>query len=173
MVLRRALLAWFLLLSCSYAFAQLENGTIVGSVRNPEGHAVPGVTVTTSSDSLVDRSITRLTDSDGRYRFPAIPPGVYDVKAALPGFVTVIRKEIRVFVGTTITVDFEMGMEKLTETMEISGEPPLIDATSSAVQHTVPTETVERLPKFASVLDLIKLTPGVGTLDLVAYGDQT
>jgi hypothetical protein len=170
MVLQRSLLACFLLLSCSNAFAQLENGAIVGAVWDSERHPVAGVKVTASSASLVDRSITELTDSDGRYRFPALPPGVYELKAELPGFITVVRKEVRVFVGSTITVDFQMEIESVTETVEVSGAPPLIDATSSAVQQTVPTESVERLPKFSSVLDLIKLTPGVGDLDLAAYG---
>lgn len=170
MVLQRALLACFLLLSCSIAFAQLENGAIVGSARDPEGHSVPGVTITASSDSLVDRRITELTDSDGRYRFPALPPGVYELKAELTGFVTVIRREVRLFVGSTINVDFQMEIESVMETVEVSEAPPQIDATSSAVQQTVPIESVERLPKFGSVLDLMKLTPGVGDLDLVAYG---
>ncbi len=159
-----------LLLFPLFAFAQLENGAIVGVVRDVDGQPIPGAAITASSEALISGSVNAFTDTDGRYRFPALPPGTYELKAELTGFQTVIRKAVRLFVGSTITVDFQMEFEKVTEEVEITGAPPLIDSTSPAIQHTVATESVEKLPKFVSVLDLMKLTPGVGDLDLVAYG---
>ncbi|HSE41286.1 MAG TPA: carboxypeptidase-like regulatory domain-containing protein [Acidobacteriota bacterium] len=161
----RRLLFLYLLLTSSIASAQLENGTIIGTVRESEGRPLPGVIITATSDSIVSRTLSESTSSDGRYRFRALLPGAYQLQAESTSFTTV-QKEARVFVGSTVTLDFQMEVGGVAEVIEVSETTTLIDETSSAVQHTVPSEVVEDLPRFRSVLDLIKLTPGVGDLDL-------
>lgn len=151
-------------------FAQTkETGAIVGTITNDE-RPMPGVTVTISSPNLIGGTATAYTDADGHYRFPAIAPGVYEVSATLEGFQTVARKEIRLFVGNTFTIDLDLQAQAREELVEISGETPTIDATTTAVSKTVPLEIVENLPKFSAAIDLFTLTPGVGDISHVAYG---
>jgi outer membrane receptor protein involved in Fe transport len=153
------------------AFAQKETGAIIGHVTSNDA-PVPGAMITASSPALIGGSAVMYTGKDGFYKFPALRPGTYELKSELQGFQTIVRKDIRLFVGQTVTVDFDAQAQAAGEVLEISGETPLIDATTPAVSNTVPVETIENLPKFSFALDLFTLTPGVGDADLqyVAYG---
>ena len=147
--------------------AQRETGAIVGNVTDRDGGPVPGVTVTAINPARGNS--TTFTGEDGHYRFPVLPPGTYDISAELEGFQTAIRKDIRLFVGATTTVDLSIS-PAVEEAMVISGETPMTDASTTASSKTVPVETIENLPKAAFALDLFTLTPGVGDLSYVAYG---
>lgn len=159
------------LLASTFVFAQKETGAIEGTVKDNDGRPIPSVTVIASSVSLIGGSATTDTDQDGNYRFPVLPPGTYEVQAQLSGFQTVIQKDIRVFVGKTLTVVFFLEFVKTSETITVLEKPPLIDITTSAVTHTVPPEIVSNIPKPKSFRDLVALTPGVGD-DLVAHGSS-
>src|SRR6202008_4257459 len=99
----------------------------------------------------------------------ALPPGKYEIKAELTGFQTVIRKDVRLFVGNSITVNFVLTAQPLSETIEVSGDSPSIDVTTPATSTTVPLEFIEKLPRSFDSTNLFGLTPGVGD-DSVAYG---
>lgn len=151
------------------AYAQKETGGIQGVVTDIDGLPLEGVTVTTESTTLSRGKTVTYTDRDGHYRFPVLGPGVYDVTAELQGFQTSVRKDVRVSVGTTATVNLGIG-QTLEESLEVSGDTPLIDATTTASSKTVGIESIENLPKFAFALDLFTLTPGIGDISYVAYG---
>src|SRR4030042_2573125 len=90
------------------AFAQSkETGAIVGKVTDEEGSGLPGVTVTITSANLMGTR-TSITNPQGEYRFPALPPGEYMVKAELQGFTTVIQEEVRLTTTTRLTIDFAL-----------------------------------------------------------------
>lgn len=172
MRVRKALHLVFVLLILTISipvFAQKETGVIQGVVSDVDGQPLPGVSVIATSPSLIGGTQTTYSDQEGRYRFPALPPGTYQVGAELQGFQKVVRKEVRLFVGNAITLNLSLQAEKVSETIEVTGEAPLIDKTTSASSNTVPIEAVENLPKFSFALDLFTLTPGVGA-DYVAYG---
>lgn len=137
-----------------------------------EEQPLPGATITVSSTDLIGGSSVAITDAGGHYRFPALAPGVYQVKAELSGFQTVIRNDMRLFVGTTLTVNFTLMLQAGMEVLQVSGETPFIDVSTPAESKTVPLETIENLPKFSFALNLFTLTPGVGdaNLEFVAYG---
>ena len=98
----------FLLILSPLAFSQSrETGAIVGTILDEEGTPLPGVTVTLSSPDIMGEK-TAITDADGRYRFPALPPGVYQVKAELPGFASVVRESIRLYTTLRLTIDLTM-----------------------------------------------------------------
>ena len=159
-----------LLFAAMLAYGQSrETGAIQGAITDSEGASVPGVTVTATNTTLKGRDATVYTDEKGRYRFPSLAPGTYQIQAELEGFQTSVRSDVRLFVGNTVNVDLSIG-QAVTETIEISGETPLIDATTTASSKTVPVETIESLPKMSFALDLFTLTPGVGDLSYVAYG---
>ncbi|HEY7162276.1 MAG TPA: carboxypeptidase regulatory-like domain-containing protein, partial [Acidobacteriota bacterium] len=146
---------------------QRESGAIVGHITDSEGGPVPGVKVTAASSERGE-SVT-YTDKEGYYRFPVLSPGTYEIKSELEGFQTVVRSDVRLFVGKTATVDMTIS-GSVEEAVVVTGETPLIDATTTASSKTVPIETIENLPKTSFALDLFTLTPGIGDLSYVAYG---
>jgi Carboxypeptidase regulatory-like domain len=151
----------FVLLAIGMAlplYAQKESGSIVGRVSDIDNLPLEGVTVTVSSPALIGGSSIAYTDNNGDYRFPVLPPGVYDVSAALEGFQTAVRKDVVVSVGKTITVNHAIG-QTAGETLEISAETSLIDTSTPASSKTVDVGVIENLPKFSFALDLFTLTP--------------
>lgn len=151
------------------AYAQKEFGAIGGRIADLDGEPIPGATVIASSPALVGGSSSAYTNQFGFYRFPALAPGTYEVSAELSGFQKVTRIGIRLFVGTTLTVDFVLEPQSVSEDLTVSAEPPLIDSTTTASSNVVPAELVFNLPEPRSIVDLLSLTPGVGK-DFVAYG---
>src|SRR5262245_14645630 len=111
-----------LILTSEFALAQTETGTIQGTIAALDARPLPGVAVKASSASLIGGMRITTTSSSGFYRFPGLPPGVYEVKAELAGFQTVIRKEITLSIITTLTVDFALQLQELAESIEVSGD---------------------------------------------------
>ena len=149
-------------------FAQKrESGAIVGTITDKDNSPMPGVSVTAVNPER--ENVVTYTDKDGSYRFPVLPPGTYEIRAELKEFETSVRKDIRLFVGNTLTVNLNIGLA-VSEKVEVTGETPMIDATTTASSKTIPNETIENLPKTSFALDLFTLTPGVGDLSYVAYG---
>ena len=106
------------------AFSQSrETGAIVGTITDQQGEALPGVTVTVSGTNLMGTR-TFVTDRQGSYRFPALPPGVYSVKAELQGFKTAVREEIRLTTTTRLTVDLTMVQSVVEEEVTVQAHSP-------------------------------------------------
>jgi hypothetical protein len=162
-------LIFIVFLGCFPAFAQKESGAIVGHINDMEGLPVAGAKITAVNPAR-GQNVT-YADEEGSYRFPVLAPGTYEIRAELKGFQTASRSDLRLFVGKTLTVDLTIS-PTVEEALVVTGETPLIDATTTASSKTVPVETIENLPKTSFALDLFTLTPGVGDLDLeyVAYG---
>jgi outer membrane receptor protein involved in Fe transport len=142
------------------AFAQLGSGTLSGIVNDDQGNALPGVTVTAKN---VDTGWSRIdvTAENGAYRIPSVPFGTYDVSAELASFATQVKTGIRVDVGRTVSVNFDMRLSSTAEVIEVTGETPLIEKTESHVATVITPEQVENLPinsrQFGS---LAALAPG-------------
>src|SRR5213594_2388490 len=105
--------AILLLLGSAQAFAQ-TTGNITGRVLDQQGSGVPGATVTAKSAST---GFTRseVSDAEGVYRLTALPVGLYDVTTELPGFATIVKKDIAVDVSKTLTVDFTLRVASVAE----------------------------------------------------------
>jgi hypothetical protein len=164
-----ALLTFLLFLS-PLAFAQSrETGAIIGTVSDQDGVALPGVVVTVTSPSLMGtRSV--ITESDGSYRFPALPPGDYTVKAELPGFNDVVRENIRLTTTTRLTVDFTLKPETLAEEVTVIGKAPTVDIKSAETASvTLSNEILRNIPYSQFTAEIVWLAPGV-TDDNVAFG---
>ncbi|MGD8540621.1 MAG: carboxypeptidase regulatory-like domain-containing protein, partial [Candidatus Aminicenantes bacterium] len=156
-----SLLAFLLILS-PLAFSQSrETGAIVGTVLDEEGTPLPGVTVTLSSPDIMGEK-TAITDADGRYRFPALPPGVYQVKAELPGFATVVRERIRLYTTVRLTIDLAMKTSAIEEEVTVVAESPTVDVkTSETSSVTLSDEILRAMPTSQFVSDIVNLAPGV------------
>src|SRR5690606_35404396 len=131
------------LLLSSSAFAQgggaSSTGTIQGRVVDEQGAVLPGVTVTATSPALLGQQ-TAVTSETGNYRFPAVPPGTYTLTFELPGFNTIKREGIQITLGFTATVNVEMGLATLEETVTLTGDSPIIDTTSTRTQQNFKLE---------------------------------
>jgi hypothetical protein len=95
-----------------------QTGTINGRVADNSGAVLPGVTVTISGPSLMGTQNT-VTNEQGVYRFPAVPPGTYAITYELPGFNTLRREGIAITLGFTATVNVELGVAALQETVTV------------------------------------------------------
>ena len=151
-----------MLLGCTHAFAQQTAGNITGRVLDQQGAAIPGATVTAKSPST-GFVRTEVSDAEGVYRLNALPVGLYDLTIELAGFTTVARKDIIVAVSQTTTVDFNLKIATVAETVNVVAASPLIETTASSVGQVVDPKRIESLPlngrQFAN---LAATVPGVG-----------
>jgi hypothetical protein len=160
--LARVLAVFALILAASPSFAQQTTGTITGRVVDPQGMAVPGATITTTS-TATGLVRTDVTDNQGLYHLYALPVGTYDLVAELSGFTRVERKGIVVDLSETTNLNLTLRVARVAETVTVVGETPLIPTTSSSVGQIVDLARLERLPldgrQFAN---LAATVPGVG-----------
>ncbi len=159
----------FLLILSPLVFSQSkETGAIVGTVVDDEGTPLPGLTVTLTSPAIMGER-SAITDDKGQYRFPALPPGLYTVKAALPGFATVVREDIRLHTTIRLTVDMTLRASAIEEEITVVAVSPTVDVkTSETSSVTLSNEMLRAMPTSQFVTSIVNLAPGV-TSD-VAYG---
>ncbi len=166
-----ALLVAAILCSPAAALAQIgQTATLTGTVTDSSGGVLPGVTVTVSGEAVIGGSRTAVTDENGVYRFPNLPPGTYTVKIELSGFRTATQ-EARLQLGQTITVDAALSPGGVTETIEVTGAPPVVDVKSSASQTNLTEEVLEFIPygsRFGP--NAFTLASGVNPNNLTAFG---
>jgi len=152
------------LLIPSIVFAQgggaSSTGTIQGRAADASGAVLPGVTVTAVSPSMIGAQ-TQVTNANGTYRFPAVPPGVYSLTFELSGFSTVKRDGIQISLGFTANVNADMALATLQETVTVSGVSPVIDTTATRVQQNFKLEQLDSIPNGRDMWALLAATPGV------------
>lgn len=139
--------------------AQEQRGSIEGVVKDQSGAAVPGAVVEARSASLIGVA-TSTTDPSGTYRFPALPPGEYQVKATLTGFAPAQASGIVVTLGKNLKVDLTMKVSTQTEQITVLGESPVIDIKSSASAKNLTREFFEAIPKGRDFTSIVNLAPG-------------
>jgi hypothetical protein len=125
------------------AFAQ---ASITGVVRDTSGAVLPGVTVGASSPVLIEKVRTAVTDGSGQYRIVDLRPGPYSVTFTLPGFSTVKRDGIELAGSFTATVNAEMRVGAVEETITVTGEAPIVDVQTVARQAVMTKEVLDALP---------------------------
>jgi len=152
------LLIGLLLALAAPAYAQ--NAQIVGTVKDATGGVVPGATVTAKNgDTGFARSA--VTEANGEYRLPSLPPGRYSVTTELTGFSTETRPDIVLIIEQTAIINFTLKTAALAETVTVTGESPIVDVTRSDVSTAVSTQQIQDLPVASRRwIDLAMLTPG-------------
>ena len=101
--------------------------SITGVVRDGSGGVLPGVTVEAASPSLIEKVRTVVTDGTGQFRLENLTPGAYTVTYTLPGFTTVKRDAVQVTTGVTVTLNADMRVGGVQETITVTGETPVVD----------------------------------------------
>jgi hypothetical protein len=99
--------------------------TLAGVVRDASGGVLPGVTVEASSPALIEKIRTAVTDGSGQYRITDLPPGAYSVAFTLTGFSRVVRDGLSLAGSGAITIDVEMRVGSLEETITVTAETPV------------------------------------------------
>jgi outer membrane receptor protein involved in Fe transport len=152
-----ALSVCLLVLAPVAVFAQ-TTGTVDGTVTDQSNAPLPGVTVELTSPNL-QGTRTAVTSADGRYRFPAVPPGPYRVTAELAGFGKV-EKRATVTLDSTATVNLSLQLSTTAE-VTVTGEAPLVDVASTTTGSNYSAKVIDKLPLGRNYADVVFTQPGV------------
>lgn len=142
------------------AFAQ---ATIAGAVKDSSGAVLPGVTVEAASPALIEKVRTAVTDGTGQYRVEDLRPGTYTVTFSLAGFNTFKREGIELTGSFTATVNAELKVGSVAETITVSGEAPIVDVQSAKREMTLNNDVVRSIPNVRNYNSMVVLVPGVIT----------
>lgn len=142
------------------AFAVETTGSLKGVVQDTSGTALPGITVTASSDSMIGGVRTVVTDDQGRFRFAALPVGNYVLKAAHEGFRTAEAKTY-VGIGSDVVVDFNMQLPTAEETFVITDVRPVVDVEKTQSGSTYDDEFLARIPSGRTYQGMTAFVAGV------------
>ena len=145
------------------ALATAQNVTgsaITGVVRDTSGALLPGVTVEASSPALIEKLRSVVTDGQGVYRIIDLRPGVYTVTFTLSGFSTLRREGVGLTAGFTATVNGDMAVGSLEETITVSGAAPLVDTQNVAQQQVYSREVTDDLPLGSTSGTTLRSCPG-------------
>jgi len=160
---RGSIAVWLFLVVCAVttsAAAQTTNGVISGIISDAQGGVLPGVTVTGRN---VDTGISRtvVTETDGRFRLAALPPGRYELKAELAGFGPVDVPALTLTTGTELSRNITMQVQGLAESVTVTGEAPIVEVTKSDVSGVITQDQMAMLPLATrQPMDLALLMPG-------------
>ena len=149
------------LLSSPFAGAQSTGGRIRGTVTDPSGGAVAGATVTLINESTNTKREAQ-TSATGEYLFLEVPVGSYEIDVAVTGFKKSARKGIVLVLNEIASVDVALQVGTSTETVEVSGAPPVIDTTTTQLGAVMTDQSVRELPlNTRNTYQLLQLQPGV------------
>ena len=140
------------------AFAQ---DSIAGVVADETGGVLPGVTVEASSPALIEQVRVVFSDGDGNYRISDLRPGLYTVTFTLPGFNVFIRDEIVLEGNAVISVNGDMQLGALEESITVTGESAIVDVQSSSKEQVLTEELLNTIPTGRQAWNVGYTLPGV------------
>ncbi len=159
---RCAFCCFVILAIASVAFAQgRDTGAIRGIISDPDGAPLPGVTVTVESDRLIGGSRTTTSSVQGVYRFPGLPTGTYLMRAELTGFRTAEVPNVVINLGTNLTIDAQLDLGGVAETVSVIGEAPIIDTKNSSANSNWSYEQLQEIPSAMDLWSYIQQVPGL------------
>jgi len=135
-------------------------GAINGKVSDATGGVLPGVTITISSPSM-QGTRTDVSKEDGAYRFSAIPPGEYKVTYELGGFEKIVREGLRVGLGFTATVNVELRVASLAESVTVSGQSPVVDVATTKTSTNFDAQQLASLPNARDFWAILAAAPAI------------
>src|SRR4051812_22805321 len=157
-----ALAALLLGLTGASAFAQGTNSSISGSVIDSAGGAIPGAAVLVKNQSGV--SFEAVSNGEGLFNVPGVPPGVYTVSVSLSGFKTAVVKDVRVAPGTPATIKATLEVGQLSETVNVAASSELINTQTATVSSTLNSDQLLRMPTpTRNALNAVTFLPGINT----------
>jgi hypothetical protein len=162
MVMRTSAFGFMLVLACLVLLPVdvLAQSEIAGVIKDSSGSVLPGATVEASSPALIEKVRAAVSDGDGHYRIISLRPGVYKVTFTLPGFSTVVREGIELTSNFAATVDAEMKIGALNETITVTGETPIVDTQSITSRTVMTREVMDALPTGRNIQAIGIMIPG-------------
>src|SRR5262245_46372876 len=136
--------------------------TIAGVVKDSSGAVLPGVTVEVASDVLIEKTRSVNTDGAGQYKIVDLRPGVYAVTFTLAGFQTLRRDAIELPTSFTATVNADMKVGALAETVTVTGESPIVDIQSTVHTQVLSRDVLDAVPTGRTIQGLGQLVVGIG-----------
>ena len=146
---------------------------ISGVVRDTSGAVLPGVTVEASSPALIERVRTAVSDGQGIYRIIDLRPGTFTIVYTLPGFATVRREGLELPDLFTATVNIELRVGALEETVTVTGASPLVDVQNVIQTTTMAKELTDALPSGRFLQHFVTYMPGVTGANIGLVGTDT
>ena len=168
--LRTLMVVFTVMIVPASAYAQ---ASITGVVKDASGAVLPGVTVEATSPELIEKVRSAITDGTGQFRIENLRPGIYAVSFTLTGFSTTRREGIALTGSFTATVNAELRLGALEETITVTGESPTVDVQSSKRQQTLDGDVLRAVPRAPGYHSLMALIPGIttsGTADVGGLG---
>ena len=150
----------FLLALTTPLFAQVESGTIVGTITDPAGAIIPNAKVTLTNDAT---KFTRVatTNASGQYVAYSVPTGPYTITAEAPGFEKLVRSGIVLTAADTITADIKLPVGSVQQSVEVTAETPLVQEQTSVVSSLVSNQQMVEMPlNGRTFTSLLLLSPG-------------
>src|SRR5262245_23610895 len=161
----RKFLAWgvvaAVLLGLTPRSAVAQNTGIAGLVRDTSGAVLPGVSVEASSPVLIEKVRTVVTDGNGLYQIVDLRPGEYSVTFSLPGFSSVKREGIQLTASFTATVNADLTVGSVNETITVSGQAAAVDTRNVAQLQVLTDEVRAVLPSGRSIQSMAAIIPGM------------
>jgi hypothetical protein len=142
------------------ASAQNAASRLIGTIKDDQGGVLPGVTVTATSPSLIGTQ-SAVSEGNGSYQFPSLPPGGYSLSFELQGFQTVARGAIQLASGQTLTIDIQLPVASVQETVTVTTAAPVIDTTTTAIGNVLDNAKLTSVPTSSDLWGALAQTPGV------------
>src|SRR5215208_3286462 len=146
--------------------------SITGVVKDSSGAVLPGVTVEASSPALIEKVRSAVSDESGRYRIVDLRPGTYTVNFTLTGFQSVRREGIELPGTFTATVDADLKVGSIEETITVTGDSPIVDVQSIRRQTVLDNDIISSIPATRSYNSLMQLMPNTVTQGGAAMDTQ-
>src|SRR5438552_11282670 len=141
------------------ALAQTIRGTITGTVTDSTGGVVPGATVTVTN-TATGISSSAVTNQEGGYTIPLLPPGIYQAPSELPGFKKYVRNGIVVEIAQTTRLDIALQVGAVSEEVQVVGQTPLVRSTTAELGQVIQIKQIHELPLHGRLFEhLISPTP--------------
>jgi len=141
--------------------AVYAQATLSGLVKDASGAVLPGVTVEASSPVLIEKVRSTTTDGTGRYTIPDLRPGTYRMSFTLPGFKTVVREGVDLAGTAVVSINADLAVGGVQETITVSGETPVVNLQSTTRQAVMDQEIVSAIPSSRTPFTVGVLIPGV------------
>jgi hypothetical protein len=153
----------FIALTCLIIVPAVAYGqaSIAGVVKDTSGGVLPGVTVEATSPALIEKVRSAVTDGTGQYRIEDLRPGMYTVTFTLSGFSTLRREGIELTGSFTASVNADLRVGSLEETITVTGESPVVDVQSAKRQQVMSGELISSIPSQRVYASLAILIPGI------------
>lgn len=164
------LLAMTFLIGLPLTAGAQGTAAISGTVRDSSGAVLPGVNVEASSPALIEKVRTVVTDGAGQYKVVSLPPGIYQVSFSLPGFGGVKRDGIELTTGFTATVNADLRVGGIEESVTVSGDSPIVDVQNVKRQVVMTRDVVDALPTGKTAVEIATLIPGVQLMNGTGSG---